>query len=104
MNYTPIQTAPIKNANGDVTHWEATTTIGPLPCKVINEKEKMAVLYLQGYIKDTLGKEAEFNDWKQTDDMFGANYKPTSEAKFEFKEYGYYVDKDGNGKIGVLPK
>ena len=74
MNYTPIQTAPIKNANGDITHWEATTTIGPLPCKVINEKEKMAVLYLKGYIKDTLGKEAEFNDWKQTDDMFGAKW------------------------------
>jgi hypothetical protein len=36
----------------------------------------MAVLYLKGYIKDTLGKEAEFNDWKQTDDMFGANYQP----------------------------
>jgi formaldehyde-activating enzyme involved in methanogenesis len=37
-------------------------------------------------------------------DMLRANYQPKSEATFGFKEYGYYVDKDGNGKIGILPK
>lgn len=33
-----------------------------------------------------------------------AKNPPTSEAKFEFKEYGYYVKEDGEGKIGFLPK
>jgi hypothetical protein len=33
-----------------------------------------------------------------------AKNPPTFQAKFEFKEYGYYVKEDGEGKIGVLPK
>lgn len=65
MNYTPIQTAPVKDAKGNICHWEATTTIGPLPCRVVNEHERMAVMYLKGYIKRTTGKDAEFSDWKQ---------------------------------------
>lgn len=49
MNYTPIQTTEVKLPSG-ATLWEATTTIGVLPCRTLGETEKEAVLKLQGYI------------------------------------------------------
>jgi hypothetical protein len=33
-----------------------------------------------------------------------AKNPPTFEATLGFKKYRYYMDKDGNGKIGFLPK
>jgi len=69
LKHTPIQTNEVKLTSG-ASLWEATTTIGILPCRITNECERMAVRWLQDYIKRTTGKEAEFNDWKQKDDRF----------------------------------
>lgn len=49
MNYTPIQTTEVKLPSG-ATLWEATSTIGVLPCRTLGETEKEAVLKLQSYI------------------------------------------------------
>ena len=107
MNYTPIQTTTYGGLDGGKPRWEARTQLGLIDASTRADTEKEAVTILKELIARHTGKdikEIEDPDWKQTDDMFGANYKPTSEATFGFKEYGYYVDKDGNGKIGVLPK
>jgi hypothetical protein len=41
----------------------------------------MAVRWLQDYIKRTTGKEAEFNDWKQTDDRFNPAFNDQTVSK-----------------------
>jgi len=81
LKHTPIQTAPVKDAKGNIHRWEATTTIGILPCRIVNEDERMAVRWLQDYIKRTTGKEAEFNDWKQTDDRFNPAFNDQTVSK-----------------------
>jgi len=49
LNHTPIQTNEVKLTSG-ASLWEATTTIGSLPCKVVSNTEKEAIRLLQSYI------------------------------------------------------
>jgi hypothetical protein len=49
MKHTPIQTTEVKLTSGK-SLWEATTTIGILPCKVVSNTEKEAIRLIQSYI------------------------------------------------------
>lgn len=54
MNYTPIQTTEVKLPSG-ASLWEATTTIGVLPCKVINHNKDEAIRIMKAQVAQHCG-------------------------------------------------